>query len=253
MDIKKARQAQWIIDKCMISEAREMEKLFPDYFEQGHAYFLPRDPNSYAVFELGNAKKVIEKIRAEVDQAIMDDTTCDCCGKKMTELKPFGGPDDPTSIAEGTEHIFQDQLLVSRGRPVLPYDEEVEKALDKVRKEELRHRSKEDKEAIEKADKALLEASKKWADLEKKGDEKAIKKAFEEVHRRSVELNHAADRISDWCSSWLIDKYGKERAKEIGFYGSAQTISKSFECRDCFMLDDNEFFKKRGRVVNLDS
>lgn len=201
MDIKKARQAQWIIDKCMISEAREMEKLFPDYFEQGHAYFLPRDPNSYAVFELGNAEKVIEKIRAEVDQAIMDNTTCDCCGKKMTELKPFGGPDDPRPIAEGSEEYFRGKLLVRRDRPALPYDEEAVKA---------------------------------------------IEEALEEMRK------HGQDDVHPF----LIAKWGKEKGEEFSFYCSAQSISGSWECRDCFMLDEKEFFITRalaeGREVILD-
>ena len=37
---------------------------------------------------------------------------------------------------------------------------------------------------------------------------------------------------------------GKEKGKEYYHYGAGQGISGSWECRDCVILDDDEYFPK---------
>lgn len=49
---------------------------------------------------------------------------------------------------------------------------------------------------------------------------------------------------------WFIDKYGEEKGKELyektyGWYDG--TISSSWECRDCIVMDDFEYNLKRGQ------
>lgn len=50
------------------------------------------------------------------------DGRCDCCGKHISELKPFGGPGDPL-VGD-----FTGLYLVRKYRPLGPYDEEAEVA-----------------------------------------------------------------------------------------------------------------------------
>jgi len=47
--------------------------------------------------------------------------------------------------------------------------------------------------------------------------------------------------------AWLISKYGKEKGEQFYEYErSGRIIDKSWECRDCILLDNNEYFKKIG-------
>ncbi len=47
--------------------------------------------------------------------------------------------------------------------------------------------------------------------------------------------------------TWLISKYGKEKGEQFYEYERiGRGIDKSWECRDCILLDDNEYFKKIG-------
>lgn len=70
--------------------------------------------------------------------------------------------------------------------------------------------------------------------------DKEAEKAWEEVIRDNPELPELDDPLS-----WLIDKYGEEKGKWI-FYNESMSpgISKSWECRDCIVLDDDEYFEK---------
>ena len=48
--------------------------------------------------------------------------------------------------------------------------------------------------------------------------------------------------------AWIVAKYGKEMALEIETYTEeVGYIRKNFECRDCIVLDDNEFYEKTER------
>ena len=58
----------------------------------------------------------------------LDDGKCDCCGKHILELKPFGGPGDPL------ERDYTGALLVKAYVPVAPYIEEVDKALQEAKR-----------------------------------------------------------------------------------------------------------------------
>ena len=63
-------------------------------------------------------------------------------------------------------------------------------------------------------------------------------KALKEVDETLKAESESAD-----CLPWLIDKYGEKRGKDFYFYGSAYSIGTSWECRDCIVLDEDEYFK----------
>jgi hypothetical protein len=112
------------------------------------------------------------------------DGRCDCCGRHISELKPFGGPGDPL-VGD-----FTGAFLVKGYRSLGSYDEEAEKAFEEA-------------ERCYKAD--------------------------------------GFDRIIDW----MIDKYGRKEA--IGIDCAVQaphSVGSSWECRDCIVLDDEEYFEK---------
>jgi hypothetical protein len=114
------------------------------------------------------------------------DGKCDCCGRHISELKPFGAPGDDLPWGK-----FTGAYLVKRPRPLMPYCEEV--------------------------DRAFLEAQKCY---EKDGFKNA--------------------------EGWLINKYGKEEGEWITFASQAQgTIGSSWECRDCILLNDEEYDDKK--------
>jgi hypothetical protein len=112
------------------------------------------------------------------------DGRCDCCGKHISELKPFGGPGDPP-VGD-----FTGAFLVKGYRSLGFYDEKAEKAQEEAMR-------------CYKAD----------------GFENSL--------------------------DWLIDKYGRKKGEDIyyaneGYY----QVGSSWECRDCKVLNDEEYFEK---------
>jgi hypothetical protein len=62
-----------------------------------------------------------------------EDCRCDCCGRHISELTPFGKAGDPL-VGD-----FDGELLVKTWRPTFPYNEQAEKAfkhVEKIMKEE---------------------------------------------------------------------------------------------------------------------
>jgi hypothetical protein len=121
------------------------------------------------------------------------DGRCECCGRHISEVKPFGKAGDPLA------GDFDGALLIKKWRPDGPYDENAEKAWDKAEK-----------------------------------------------HLADVGLKDQ-DPLE-----WLIKNYGKEKGEY--FYWSYQLYcqtSKSWECRDCAVLYEDEYIlKKYGNVKN---
>ncbi len=112
---------------------------------------------------------------------------CDCCGRHISELKPFGGPGDPLV------GNFTGAFLVKGYRSDGIYDEEAETVC------------------------------------------KEAQRCYE------------ADGFNDPLD-WMIDKYGREEA--IGMDCAVQaygSVGSSWECRDCMVLDMDEYFKKIGQ------
>jgi hypothetical protein len=112
------------------------------------------------------------------------DGRCECCGKHISELKPFDVSGD-SLVAFSTGKLLRINL-----RPLGYYDEEAERA---------------------------------WKEAD---------------HRYKVDGY-------DNPTNWMIDKYGKEKAilmsyANQGYYSSGE----SYECRDCYYLDENEYFEK---------
>ena len=113
------------------------------------------------------------------------DGRCNCCGRHISKLKPFGKAGDPL-VGD-----FEGALLVKKFRPAGPYDEEAEKAWNE-------------------AEKCIADAGYKDKDpLE-----------------------------------WLINKYGKEKGEYFYLSHLAYCqIGSSWECRDCAVLDEYEYFE----------
>ena len=115
-----------------------------------------------------------------------EDFSCDCCGRHISELTPFGKAGDPL-VGD-----FDGALLVKKHRPQGPYNEQAEKAFIHVEK--------------------ILE-----------------------------EEGHAGEDPEDW----MIKIYGKEKGQQylnaVYAYGC---IGSSRECRDCAILDEDEYFER---------
>jgi len=56
------------------------------------------------------------------------DYRCTCCGRHISELKPFGSPGDPV-VGD-----FSGELLIKTFRPLGPYNEEALKAMEEAQK-----------------------------------------------------------------------------------------------------------------------
>ena len=114
------------------------------------------------------------------------DGRCNCCGRHVSELEPFGKAGDPF-VGD-----FEGALLIKKFRRLGPYNEEAEKA--------------------------LFEADKFLSDAGRKGEDP---------------------------KHWMLKVYGKEKGEKLYWSGiaSCQTGS-SWECRDCAVLDEDEYFEK---------
>ena len=107
---------------------------------------------------------------------------CHCCGKLISELKPYDNPEYPEFI--GT-------YLFKTYRSYLPYNEEAEQALDEA---------------------------------------------------------EANCKEGQSPSQWLIEKYGEYKGNALNIMGhGSSTYESSWECKDCVVLDDDEFFDKRWK------
>ncbi len=114
------------------------------------------------------------------------DGRCMCCGKHISELKPYGKAGEDLLFDED----FSDALLLKRWRPCYPYFEE---------------------------------------------DAKAVIEA--ELNYRDAGYKEPLD--------WMIKKYGKKKGEGMYYanMGSKQ-IGSGMECRECFFLNDDEYFEK---------
>jgi hypothetical protein len=112
------------------------------------------------------------------------DGRCECCGRYMSDLTPFGGPGDPL-VGD-----FTGAYLIKRYRPYGPYDERAEKALEEAEK---------------------------------------------------LYLNEGFDDELDY----MMHKYGNLEGKRLYWAPVLHGyVSKSWECRDCVVLDTNEYIEK---------
>lgn len=116
----------------------------------------------------------------------LEDGDCECCGKSISELKPFGGPGDPLA------GDFTGEYLVKTYRPNLPIN----------------------------------------ADFEI---------AYEEAER--CYKNEGFESPYDW----ITHKHDKKVAEKISEYFQGQGDWSSSECRDCILLDDNEYHLKMSQ------
>jgi hypothetical protein len=68
----------------------------------------------------------------------------------------------------------------------------------------------------------------------------------EKAHKAWQEAEAQTGAIGlDEVLPWLITKYGKERAEKISLLVEAwDQTGASWECRDCIILDDDEYFEK---------
>lgn len=151
------------------------------------------------------------------------DGRCQVCGRHMNELTPFGGPGDPL-VGD-----FTGELLVKTFRWDFPPDVEAEKAWDEA------------VEACEEAGKSRdrLENLLTW-------DEEG----FGHIPPENVETyRKLAEEEKKWFLSWFIDRYGEEKGEWIYSYDEySPGSSKSWECRDCIVLNEDEYFQKREQT-----
>lgn len=117
------------------------------------------------------------------------DRRCECCGRHVSELKPFGKAGDPL-VGD-----FDGVLLLKNFR------------------------------SMSVANAKLRDMQKVWKDL-------------------------FVANAEDFCATdrAMIEKYGKEKIEEFYFADQlCNTVSASWECRDCFVLDDEEYYEKRNK------
>ena len=117
------------------------------------------------------------------------DGKCDCCGKHISELKPYGKAGDPL-VGD-----FDGVLLLKRFRRDFPYNEEAERVMNEANE---------------------------------------IVMNGEDITDQDIEV-------------WLINKYGKEKGKEFHNYMLSCQVGPSWECRDCAVLDGDEYWKIKDR------
>jgi hypothetical protein len=146
------------------------------------------------------------------------DGRCQVCGRHMSELTPFGGPGDPV-VGD-----FTGELLVKIFRWDFPPDVEAEKAWE--------------------------EAAEAWKEAGNPGDEPDLviwdERRIGKIPLENKEAYEKSGAEQDkWYLSWFIDRYGEEKGKRMFHYNSmSPCTSKSWECRDCIVLDDDEYFEK---------
>ncbi len=137
-------------------------------------------------FETTTKEKEIEgKTNINLNPSL-EDRWCDCCGRHINELTPFGKAGDPLV------GNFDGALLVKKWRRTFPYNEQAEKA-------------------------------------------------FKHVEKIMEEEGHAGEDPE----GWMIKIYGKEKGQQylnaVYAYGC---IGSSRECRDCAILDEDEYFER---------
>jgi hypothetical protein len=82
-----------------------------------------------------------------------------------------------------------------------------------------------------------------------------IGKYLVRTFRRGLPYNEEAERALDEAeanckeghspSQWLIEKYGENKGNILNIMGhGSSTVGASWECRDCVILDDDEYFDK---------
>ncbi len=151
------------------------------------------------------------------------DGRCQVCGRHMNELTPFGGPGDPL-VGD-----FTGELLVKTFRWDWPLDVEAEIAWD--------------------------EAIKAWDEAGRPGDLNddlfiRDEEGWGHINPEKIEIyEKIAEEKTKWLFSWFVDKYGEEKGERIYYYDEHRPgTSKSWECRDCIVLDGDENFQKREQT-----
>jgi len=152
------------------------------------------------------------------------DGRCEVCGRHISELTPFGGPGDPL------EDDFTGELLVRTYRWDWPPDVEAEKAWEEA-----------------------LEA---WDEAGRPGDMDddlfiPDEEGGKRINPEKMEIfEKLAEEKTKWLVSWFVYKYGEEKGERIYSYDEySPGTSKSWECRDCIVLDGDEFFEKREQTL----
>jgi hypothetical protein len=148
---------------------------------------------SLTVGSVENEQDLLPGKRIALINGPPDDRRCDCCGRHISELKPFGKAGDPV-LGD-----FDGAHLVKRVRTFGTYDEEAETA---------------------------------WENALSCYQDEGFEDPFD----------------------WMIKTYGKERAEELYWTSYAyHFVRSSWECRDCIILDGDEYFEKldqRSREEN---
>lgn len=70
-------------------------------------------------------------------------------------------------------------------------------------------------------------------------------KEYDEILNRITEMCRSTESWEEY-EKCLIEEVGKEKAQDLlGYEQAVNSISASWECRDCFIMDGKEYFDKR--------
>jgi len=107
------------------------------------------------------------------------DARCECCGKHVSEVKPYGGPGDPL-VGD-----FKGALLIKIFRPMAP-----------------------------------------------RGNNR-------------FDISDCMDNEGNLDEGKFVKKYSKKELEEFWIIEQLEsTVGASWECRDCVILEEKEYFKK---------
>ena len=167
---------------------------------------------------------------------------CQCCGKHIDELKPFGGKGDPlvgdftgakiiknyrAMSNKDSDKIWDTKNMWVKEKNLTKKEKEEYDALyEKQRVPELNYK----KEVMKNCYKVKFDL---LSEIEKK--------RFRELEKKYY------DSFKHLDEKKFIKKYGKKELENYYFKDQLEnTVEASWECRDCVCLDGEDFYKKRS-------
>lgn len=172
------------------------------------------------------------------------DRKCECCGIHMSKLKPFGGAGDPL-VGD-----FKGSLLIKTFRAM------ANNKIDKIWNTKGMWIKGKKLTKAEKTEYEVLGDKQKVPELNYK---KEIIKGCHTIHikllsktkqkRFKVLDKKHYDSFSHLDEDKFIKKYGKKELESYYFRDQLEnTVEASWECRECIILDGDDFYNKRNEL-----
>jgi len=164
---------------------------------------------------------------------------CECCGKNIKDLKPFGKAGDPL-VGD-----FDGALLVKTFRSMGPKQSKWKVDDMMIQGRKLTKNEKKEHDALYNKQKI---PQLNWKKEVMKDiytiDIKLLSKA-EEKRYRILEKKHNYS-FPHLDEEKFIEKYGKQDLEDFWFHEQISgTVSASWECRDCIVLSEEEYFNRK--------